>query len=718
MVRRCSPLIAAALTSSLALGCSDPEDKVYPDCPYDSGYWHEDTGTKPDSDGDGDGDDTGDTDPTETGSDDTGGDDTGSDDTGSGDTGEPAPLYGNAASDDFVQGSWGTVILSSNPDRANLFSCDPETGWKAVDAVATADAMQATNQNIVLTGVPNPEYSTEDCQWQNAERLALELAGRDASISVMTSLRDDLSFEEYQQAIRGTRTVQAASGNVLGVNIDDANEAFSAPWRPLNVSRVTLEEAASLHALANSTTEPGAPVGFMPYFPAEAFPYALADDGFVMGARACNSATCPLSDGTEVAGAHFYIFQDDLIEVTGRFNPGEVSPDTPHTISMLMVDGLRGGDYPYTFEVVFEVNGTEVGRYSATDPGHSTRYFDVVELEVEGLIPSADNTFRAWIDTGDTNVTQYGRRIIYAWDGRLHHPDGSETRLGLTDLAGNIERAPHPSGTAHSLEPLLAGPNTPWNVREHVDGTAFKFASRSNYYDAELHARVAESICRDFKARDQPCFEVFWANDQWTGDVNGTPGNPSLVEYLRTAQDHTDGIIAWMLQHNMADRSKGPWASRDPWEADYQVAAGLAGETKSIPGWNHAWTVSAPESGEYTLHWDIDKSVGAGIFEKAIRVDDAAVFTEDLTAESDPLHAFEVSAGAEIAVQLNQIAGYGFAWLAAQFKLVGPSGEPVDLSAGVHTSGVSAATEGLYTCFTTYFTSHDHEDACEPGPAE
>ena len=92
------------------------------------------------------------------------------------------------------------------------------------------------------------------------------------------------------------------------------------------------------------------------------------------------------------------------------------------------------------------------------------------------------------------------------------------------------------------------------------------------------------------------------------------------------------------------------------------------------PGWHHAWTVSAPESGEYTLYWDIDKSVGAGIFEKAIRVDDATVFTEDLTAESDPLLAFEVSAGAEIAVQLNQVAGYGFAWLAAQFKLLGPSG--------------------------------------------
>ena len=45
-----------------------------------------------------------------------------------------------------------------------------------MDAVATADAMQATNQNIVLTGVSNPEYSTEDCQWQNTERLALELA--------------------------------------------------------------------------------------------------------------------------------------------------------------------------------------------------------------------------------------------------------------------------------------------------------------------------------------------------------------------------------------------------------------------------------------------------------------------------------------------------------------------------------------------------------------
>ena len=117
MVRRCSPLIAAALTSSLVLGCSDPEDKVFPDCPYDSGYWHEDTG-RADNDGDGDGDDTGDTDPTDTGEDDTRSGDTGSDDTGSDDTGEPAPLYGNAWATSSGRG--GTAILSSNPPRQPL----------------------------------------------------------------------------------------------------------------------------------------------------------------------------------------------------------------------------------------------------------------------------------------------------------------------------------------------------------------------------------------------------------------------------------------------------------------------------------------------------------------------------------------------------------------------------------------------------------------------
>ena len=715
-------LSLTALTLVLTTGCTSdddrkanaPADSATP-IPHDSGDPPPpDTGPADSGATDSDPQDTG---PDDSGTADTGRTDTGGTDSGHTDTATPAPVYGDAASADFFQGSWGTSILSSNPDRANLFSCAADTGWKSVDAVATADALETTHQNLFLSVVSDPAYSAENCRWQNTERLATELAGRDSDIRMMTSFRDDLSYEGYQQAIRGSRTLQASTGNLLGVNIDDAHEAFSAPWRDLNVSRVTPTEAAALQALAHSTTEPGAPVAFMPYFPAEAFPYVLADDGFVLGARACNSDACPLTDGTEVGGAHFYIFRDDTLEVNATFNPGDVSPDTPHTISLLVTDTIRADDRPYTMDMVFEINGVEVGRYSATDPGHTTRYFDIVELPVDSLLPDADNTLRAWLDSGEDNITQYGRRIIYAWDGRLHHPDGTETRLGLSDITGHIERAPHPSGTEHSLEPLLAGPNTPWNIREYVDGTAFKFASRSDYYDPVLHARVAESICRSFKARDQPCLEVFWANDQWTGDVMGTPGNPSLLEYLHTAQDHTDGIIAWSLQNNMADRSKGSWAARSPWDETYQVAAGLAGETPSVPGWHHGWTVAAAETGIFTAHWDVDRSVGAGIFQITVEVDGEPVVTRDATAESPFSFDFWAMEGSDIAVRLTQVAGYGFAWMDAQFRLDDPSGTLIDLSDATHTSGVSDATEGMYGCFTTYFTRHDHDEACDPGPA-
>jgi hypothetical protein len=254
-------------------------------------------------------------------------------------------------------------------------------------------------------------------------------------------------------------------------------------------------------------------------------------------------------------------------------------------------------------------------------------------------------------------------------------------------------------------------------VSDSFDGMLFKYASREYAYDVVTHERFVASTCAPLQALGKPCIEVLWGNDQWTGDVVGTPVTSSAVAYLQAAEDHADGILVWMQPLNLYDPSQGTLASRSPATAGYQVAAGFPGQSVSIPGWYHQWTLVAPSSGTYTLRWREDGRILAEKLRHALTVDGSLLFdalnVDPSTGGTTTFEqTFDALGGQTIELRLESIAGYGYGLFFSEYDLLDPAGAAVDLTAADHTSGYSADTGFMYDCFTAYFTTHDFGPAC------
>ena len=222
------------------------------------------------------------------------------------------------------------------------------------------------------------------------------------------------------------------------------------------------------------------------------------------------------------------------------------------------------------------------------------------------------------------------------------------------------------------------------------------------------------STCRDFTSQGQPCIEVFWGNDQRTGDVVGIPGGAPLVPYFHASQDHATGILVWMPALNLFDRSLGILAPRDPITADFQVAAGFPGQTPSIPGWNHSWQAVIPSDGVYQVRLQEHGNILAGVFDHRVWLDDVQVIDEpsDNPSGGVPERSFLVDAQAgqtlTVSVRMNRGVGYGL--YLAEYDLRDPLG--VSLTLSDHQSGFSEETEFMYGCYTAYFSSTSHAAAC------
>ncbi|HCH64246.1 MAG TPA: hypothetical protein DFR83_15690, partial [Deltaproteobacteria bacterium] len=633
------------------------------------------------------------------------------------DTGEPGFRYGNAASEDFYQGTWSGRVLSNDTDVANIRGCEAGTGWQAIDAAATADMLEGTNQNLYIDHQRTPVYGEDVCDWMNLEALAAELDARGSDIELMAVFRDDETYEEYQAAISGVRRLAAEHPRVKAMLSDDSNEIFGIPKDPMITDHLGPAEAAVLHELAASTTESGAPVAFMPYIPSEGVAPLLADNTVVIGARGCND-DCFLPDGSAARDGDYYIYPEDIIEVTVQFVPTDVTADQTYNLNFLISDFIGISGLTYVVDVVFAFDGVEVGRYSMVDATDSDPSLQLVELPIAGLQDGVENTLQISIDTAGTNATKYLDRIAYIWDGRITAPDGSESLLDITSITGRLERGTYAAERDFTTATMHATSNRAWRIRDHVDGTLTKFPLLSKNYDEGIHERFLEATCRSFKAADQPCLEVVWANDRWGEELVGLPGQPSLLPYLHAAQDQTDGVVLWMNTANLYDTTKGTMAPRAPWDEDaHSVAAGFGPNGLPIPGWYHRWSITAAEDGDYTVHWsDADAtSAPEGRLYRTAAVNGAYTHEIELNStDADlPTSTISVRSGDTIDLGVELRAGFGYAMFASQFGLTAPSGTTVDLSTATRTTGANAGTTQLYECFMQYFTSHDHEAACD-----
>ena len=139
--------------------------------------------------------------------------------------------------------------------------------------------------------------------------------------------------------------------------------------------------------------------------------------------------------------------------------------------------------------------------------------------------------------------------------------------------------------------------------------------------------------------------------------------------------------------------------------------------TLPVPGWYHRWTVTAPEDGVYTVHWS--EAAAADLpperLYRTLSVNGMTEFDIELgTASAAPGSlTFSAAAGDSIDVGVELRSGFGSAMFATQLGLTNPSGDVIDLRSAVHTSGANEGTEQCFQCFTRYFTSRDHADACD-----
>jgi hypothetical protein len=352
------------------------------------------------------------------------------------------------------------------------------------------------------------------------------------------------------------------------------------------------------------------------------------------------------------------------------------------------------------------------------DADEEEQSIQIIELPVVGFEPDVEHTLVMRIDTAGTSATKYTDRVAYVWDGRLKRPDGTEQNLDVVSITGTAERGPYAVERGFTAAAFHAGDNTQWRVRDHVDGTLTKFPLASKSFDEEVHERFIESTCRSFKEAGQPCLEVFWANDQWGMALVGQFGEPSVLPYLHAAQDHSDGIVLWAPTTNLHDTTKGHLSQRQPWDDElHSVAVGFGSYTLPVPGWYHRWTVTAPEDGEYTVHWSEAAafSVPEERLYRTLSVNGITAHEVGLgTPEAEASFAsFSASAGDTIDVGVDLRSGFGFAYFATQLGLAAPSGDAIDLYSAVHTSGANAGSERSFGCLTRYFTSSDHADACD-----
>ena len=74
---------------------------------------------------------------------------------------------------------------------------------------------------------------------------------------------------------------------------------------------------------------------------------------------------------------------------------------------------------------------------------------------------------------------------------------------------------------------------------------------------------------------------------------------------------------------------------------------------------------------------------------------------------------FQVAAGEEIQLGMGLYNSFGTQLYLAQFRLIDPNGDVVDLSEAVFASSTDdEALQSMYDCTVAYFSSHDYEEAC------
>ena len=600
------------------------------------------------------------------------------------------------------RGSWTNPIHSSNTSRSNIFNCLSEDGWKSVDAETTVNILEATGQNLYLMGSQKVEDSIgSNCTWDNIERIMTEIDNSNSNIETMTVMPDFYNVEEYNGIINETKNMSEIYPNLIGVTIDDFNQAMTSPSDLTGTNGITATDVQSMYNLAHKNDSMhGAEIDFLPYFSGSELPLYYMTDTILFGMVGCGE-NCILSNGSEGVDGDFYLYPEDDLILNATFETPFEYAGVQTEISFMISENLKNA--PYTMDIVFEINGQQIGSYSMVDNSESNSVMSVLRFTIPPLNAGDLNDIGMRIDTNGTTVTKYQNKLAYMWDFRIGPGESSSFPVTLANVTETTTRGVVQNRPIYQLDSFIASTNDNWRITNYTDGVLFKYPSRVDHYDVDTHSRFVRAACDVSNSIDSPCIEVYWGNDQWTSDVIGSRANPHYDTYMESSIDYADGIIFWMLDLNLYDRSLGKLIQRDVKNSNMQTAIGFAAETSPSPGYYHQWSLVIKVPGNYSISFNTETNVPSGTIFHTINVDGVRVYDLDCADTANGgVYTVNLSKNDKLIIKSELINGYSAKYYYSEWNISSDVME-ISLSDLHHTSGVSSSTEYMYDTIVSYF---------------
>ena len=183
----------------------------------------------------------------------------------------------------------------------------------------------------------------------------------------------------------------------------------------------------------------------------------------------------------------------------------------------------------------------------------------------------------------------------------------------------------------------------------------------------------------------------------------GSRANPHYDTYMESSIDYADGIIFWMLDLNLYDRSLGKLIQRDVKNSNMQTAIGFAAETSPSPGYYHQWSLVIKVPGNYSISFNTETNVPSGTIFHTINVDGVRVYDLDCADTANGgVYTVNLSKNDKLIIKSELINGYSAKYYYSEWNISSDVME-IELSDLHHTSGVSSSTEYMYDTIVSYF---------------
>ena len=222
-----------------------------------------------------------------------------------------------------------------------------------------------------------------NCTWDNIERIMTEIDNSNSNIETMTVMPDFYNVEEYNGIINETKNMSVLYSNLIGVTIDDFNQAMTSPSDLTGTNGITATDVQSMYNLAHQNDSMhGAEIDFLPYFSGSELPLYYMTDTILFGMVGCGE-NCILSNGSEGVDGDFYLYPEDELILNATFETPFEYAGVQTEISFMISENLKNA--PYTMDIVFEINGQQIGSYSMVDNSESNSVMSVLRFTIPPL---------------------------------------------------------------------------------------------------------------------------------------------------------------------------------------------------------------------------------------------------------------------------------------------------------------------------------------------